>query len=345
MNQVRWGFPTALFALWLVPLIGFLLVRAHFKRRDAARRFVEQPMVERLLPAFDTTRVWLKAILVMTAVTLLIVAIARPRFGFDLKEISSRGVDLFVLLDVSRSMLAEDVKPNRLERAKSDILDLLQKLEGDRVGLIVFAGAPVVQVPLTTDQGFFKIALEDVDSDSAPRGGTLIGDAIRKALASMETRSDRDQAIVLITDGGDQDSFPAEAAKQAAERNVRIITVGLGDVAEGARIPQRAESGGLTFVQHEGQEVWSKMDESLLEQMATTTQGAYVPAQRLRYDLGQIYDDQLARLTQGDISTEQRKRYREQFQMFAIPAFLLLLLEMWIPGYRRRQTSDREVTA
>ncbi|MEO1981415.1 MAG: VWA domain-containing protein, partial [Fuerstiella sp.] len=309
------------------------------------RRFVEQPMVERLLPAFDTTRVWLKAILVMTAVTLLIVAIARPRFGFDLKEISSRGVDLFVLLDVSRSMLAEDVKPNRLERAKSDILDLLQKLEGDRVGLIVFAGAPVVQVPLTTDQGFFKIALEDVDSDSAPRGGTLIGDAIRKALASMETRSDRDQAIVLITDGGDQDSFPAEAAKQAAERNVRIITVGLGDVAEGARIPQRAESGGLTFVQHEGQEVWSKMDESLLEQMATTTQGAYVPAQTLRYDLGQIYDDQLARLTQGDISTEQRKRYREQFQMFAIPAFLLLLLEMWIPGYRRRQTSDREVTA
>ncbi|MEO2016025.1 MAG: VWA domain-containing protein [Fuerstiella sp.] len=320
-------------------------MRAHSKRRDAARRFVEQPMVERLLPAFDTTRVWLKAVLVMTAVTLLIVAIARPRFGFDLKEISSRGVDLFVLLDVSRSMLAEDVKPNRLERAKSDILDLLQKLEGDRVGLIVFAGAPVVQVPLTTDQGFFKIALEDVDSDSAPRGGTLIGDAIRKALESMEARSDRDQAIVLITDGGDQDSFPAEAAKQAAERNVRIITVGLGDVAEGARIPQRAESGGLTFVQHEGQEVWSKMDEALLEQMATTTQGAYVPAQTLSYDLGQIYDDQLAQLTQGEISTEQRKRYREQFQMFAIPAFLLLLLDMWIPGYRRRQTSDREVTA
>ncbi|MCP4510634.1 MAG: VWA domain-containing protein, partial [Fuerstiella sp.] len=266
----------------------------------------------------------------------------RPRFGFDLKEISSRGVDLFVLLDVSRSMLAEDVKPNRLERAKSDILDLLHKLEGDRVGLIVFAGAPVVQVPLTTDQGFFKIALDDVDSDSAPRGGTLIGDAIRKALESMEARSDRDQAIVLITDGGDQDSFPAEAAKQAAERNVRIITVGLGDVSEGARIPQRAESGGLSFVQHEGQEVWSRMDESLLEQMATTTQGAYVPAQTLSYDLGQIYDDQLAKLTQGDISTEQRKRYREQFQMFAIPAFLLLLLDMWIPGYRRRQTSDRE---
>ena len=122
-------------------------------------------MVERLLPAFDASRVWLKAVLVMAAVTLLIVATARPRFGFDLKEVSSRGVDLFVLLDVSRSMLAEDVKPNRLERARSDVLDLLRRLEGDRVGLIVFAGAPVVQVPLTTDQGFFKIALEHVDSD------------------------------------------------------------------------------------------------------------------------------------------------------------------------------------
>jgi Ca-activated chloride channel homolog len=342
---MRWGFPTALFALWLVPLIGFLLIRAHLKRRDAARRFVEQPMVERLLPAFDTSRVWLKAVLVMVALTLSIVAMARPRFGFDLKEISSRGVDLFVLLDVSRSMLAEDVKPNRLERAKSDVLDLLQRLEGDRVGLIVFAGAPVVQVPLTTDQGFFRIALEDVDSDSAPRGGTLIGDAIRKALESMEARADRDQAIVLITDGGDQDSFPAEAATQAAERNVRIITVGLGDASEGARIPQRADSGGLTFVQHEGQEVWSKMDESLLEKIATTTLGAYVPARTLSYDLGQIYDDQLAKLTQGEINTEQRKRYREQFQLFAIPAFLLLLLDSYIPAYRRRPASERELTA
>ena len=279
----------------------------------------------------------------MVAIALLIVAAARPQFGVDIEELSARGVDLFVVLDVSRSMLAEDVKPNRLERAKSDILDLMTKLEGDRVGLVVFAGAPVVQVPLTTDQGFFKMMLEDVDTSSAPRGGTLIGDAIRAALRSMEPRADRDQAIVLITDGEDQDSFPEEAARNAAERNCRIITVGLGDVSEGARIPQRSEDGSLTFQQYEGKVRWSKMDESLLEEIATTTRGAYVPAQTLSYDLGQIYDDELVKLTQGEIQAEKRKRFREQFQWFGGIGLVLLLTEMMVPAYGKQDESP-EVT-
>lgn len=330
---MNWGFPTALFALWLVPLAGYLLLRADRRRQQTAKQFVDAAMVGRLLPRFERTRTWTKSVLLMTGLALLIVALARPRFGVYFEEMSGRGVDLFVILDVSRSMLAEDVKPNRLQRAKSDILDLLNRLEGDRVGLIAFAGAPVVQVPLTTDHAFLKMMLEEIDSTSAPRGGTMIGDSIRKALESMEARIDRDQAIVLITDGGDQDSFPREAAQQAAERNVRIITVGLGDVSEGARIPRRNNDGSLSFVQHEGQEVWSKMDEGLLKEIATTTNGAYVPAQTLNYDLGQIYDDHLVQLTQGEISSEKRKRFREQFQWFAMAGLLILLLDMIIPPY------------
>jgi len=330
---MNWGFPIALFCMWLVPVVGFLVLYAHRKRQAAALQFVDDAMVKRLMPAFTAARAWTKAVLLMIAVGLFVVAVARPRFGVYFEEVTARGVDLFVVLDVSRSMLAEDVKPNRLERAKSDIRDLLTRLEGDRVGLIVFAGAPVMQVPLTTDQGFFKMMLADIDSNSAPRGGTLIGDAIRKALESMEARADRDQAVVLITDGGDQDSFPQEAAQQAAERNVRIITVGLGDVSEGARIPSRNADGGLSFVQHDGQEVWSKMDGDLLEDIATTTQGAYVPAQTLSYDLGKIYDDQLARLTRGDIRSDKRKRFREQYQWFAGLGLILLLVEMMIPAY------------
>ncbi|MFY9255888.1 MAG: VWA domain-containing protein [Fuerstiella sp.] len=340
---MNWGFPTVLFALWLVPLAGFLVVRAHFKRRHTATQFVDQAMVARLMPAFNTARTWVKAILLMAALTLLIIAVARPRYGFYFEEMSGRGVDVFVLLDVSRSMLAEDVKPNRLERAKSDILDLLPKLDGDRVGLIAFAGAPVVQVPLTTDQGFFKLMLDEVDVNSAPKGGTLIGDAIRKAMESMETRADRDQAIVLITDGGDQDSFPQEAADQAAQRGIRIITVGLGDIGEGARIPKRGSDGGIGFVQHEGQEVWSKMDDGLLKDIAEKTLGAYIPAQTLSYDLGQIYDDQLAKLTQGEINTEKRKRFHEQYQLFGVLGLLLLLIEMSIPAYRRTPVETAEV--
>ena len=340
---MNWGFPTVLFALWLVPLAGFLVVRAHFKRRHTATQFVDQAMVARLMPAFNTARTWVKAILLMAALTLLIIAVARPRYGFYFEEMSGRGVDVFVLLDVSRSMLAEDVKPNRLERAKSDILDLLPKLDGDRVGLIAFAGAPVVQVPLTTDQGFFKLMLDEVDVNSAPKGGTLIGDAIHKAMESMETRADRDQAIVLITDGGDQDSFQQEAADQAAQLGIRIITVGLGDIGEGARIPKRGSDGGIGFVQHEGQEVWSKMDDGLLKDIAEKTLGAYIPAQTLSYDLGQIYDDQLAKLTQGEINTEKRKRFHEQYQLFGVLGLLLLLIEMSIPAYRRTPVETAEV--
>lgn len=336
---MNWGNPATLFALWLVPVTGYLLVYAHSKRMAAAAQFVDLPMVSRLMPAFSTARCWIKAIVLMTSLVMLVIALARPRFGIYFEEISGRGVDVFVLLDVSRSMLAEDVAPNRLQRARSDIRDLLQKLEGDRVGLIVFAGAPVVKVPLTTDQDYFRMILDEVDTDSAPRGGTLIGDAVRKALESMEQRTDRDQAIVLITDGGDQDSFPEEVARTAAQRNIRIITVGLGDTTEGARIPRRGNDGSLTYVQHEGQEVWSKMDGDLLQKIAVETNGAYVPAQTKAYDLGRIYEDHLSKLTQGDVHMEKRKRFRERFQLFGGLGLLLLLIEMLIPAYR----SDRDI--
>lgn len=341
---MTWGAPSILMALWLVPLIGYLLLRAQQKRRVAAGQFVDRAMAGRLMPALGLKRTIVKAMLVMTAITCLILALARPRYGFSLEEVSSRGVDVMVLLDVSRSMLAEDVKPNRLERAKSDIIDLLQRLEGDRVGLIVFAGAPVVQIPLTTDHSFYRTVLQDVDTTSAPRGGTMIGDAVRKAMEAMAQQADRDQAVVLITDGGDLDSFPIDAAQAAAARNLQIISVGLGDVSEGARIPRRSDDGGLGFVQYEGQEVWSKMDEGLLEEMATITSGAYIPAQTRTYDLGQIYDDQLSKLTQSEFRSEKRKRYHERYQWFAGAGLLLLLLDLLISPYSnlRGDSVDRE---
>ncbi len=336
-----WETPTLLLALWLVPLVGAAVVLADRKRRATALRFAAAPMVDRLMPAFHSGRCWLKAVLLMLAMTCLIVAAARPRFGVFFEEVSGRGVDLFVLLDVSRSMLAEDVAPNRLERAKSDILDLLQQLQGDRVGLIAFAGAPVELVPLTTDQGFFRMVLADVDPHSAPRGGSLMGDAIRKAMESLPERHDRDRVLVLITDGEDHDSFPLQAAQQAAEKKIRIITVGLGDTGEGARIPQRDPDGNLAYVKHQGQEVWSKMDERLLKEIALATSGAYVPARTRAYDLGSIYDQHLAKLTRGEFSADKRKRYREQFQWFAGLGLVLLLADMLILGGRSCPRPER----
>ena len=339
-----WETPTLLFALWLGPVVGAALIYAQHKRATAAARFADAVMSERLMPASPSARIWIKAGVLMLAFGFLIVSSARPRFGVFFEEVSARGVDLFVVLDVSRSMLAEDVAPNRLGRAKSDVVDLLEKLQGDRVGLIAFAGAPVELVPLTTDQGFFKMVLEGVDPDSAPRGGSLIGDAIRKAMEAMEERRDRDQVIVLITDGEDHDSFPAEAAQQAADRNVRIITVGMGDPGDGARIPRRNEDGTLAFVRHEGQEIWSKMDERLLKEIALTTSGAYVPARTRAYDLGSIYDEHLAELEQGEVLAQKRKRYREQFQLFGGIGLLLLVIEMLIPRFHESRPAG-ETTA
>jgi Ca-activated chloride channel family protein len=335
--------PRLILLLWILPLIVALLVYARRKRRQAAERFADHPMLVRLHPAAESWRDWSRTVILLLGIGLLVVAVARPRWGVYFQEIRSRGVDMFVLLDVSRSMTAQDVRPSRLERAKSDIRDLLARVKGDRVGLIAFAGASVVTVPLTTDQGFFEMVLDDIDTDSAPRGGSLIGDAIRKALDAMPVEHDRDQVLVLITDGEDHDSFPDEAALAAAERGIKIFALGLGDVGEGKRIPLRDESGSLQFLQHDGQEVWSRLDESVLKSVALTTGGAYIPARTSAYDLGQIYEDHLASLAQGSATTDRRRRYREQFQWFLAFGLGCLLLEMTIPRYPR-DTSPKTVT-
>ncbi|MBI3273334.1 MAG: VWA domain-containing protein [Planctomycetes bacterium] len=330
-----WENPSLLLLLWAVPAVAALLVRGHRLRRATARRFADPGMVERLMPAVRGARPWVKGAAVLLGLACLIVGAARPRFGVYFEKVTSRGVDLFVLLDVSRSMLAEDVAPNRLERAKSDVRDLLGKLGGDRVGLIAFAGKAVVKAPLTSDHGFFRMALDEVDVRSAPRGGTAIGDAIRKAMEAMEARRDRDQVMVLITDGEDHDSFPEEAAKSAAERGIRIFAVGLGDTGEGARIPVRDPSGALAYVKHDGREIWSRMDERLLKEIALVTGGAYVPAKTRAYDLGEIYERHLAELTRGEVQAEKRKRYREQFQLFVCLGLAFLLVDMLLPSVSR----------
>jgi Ca-activated chloride channel family protein len=322
--------------LWILPLVAGLMFYAQRKRAAAARKFVETSMLSRLMPPLLGARQWLKGSFVLLGLAAIIVAGARPRFGVYFEKIVQRGVDCFICLDVSRSMLAEDVAPNRLQRAKSDIRDLLKKLAGDRVGLIVFAGKPVVKVPLTTDDAFFRSVLDEVDTRSAPRGGTLIGDAIRKAMEAMPPRADNDRIIVLISDGEDQESYAIDAAKQAAEKGIKIFTLGLGDSTEGARIPLRGDSGGLTYLKEDdNKEHWSKTDQDLLKQIALATGGANIPAGTKTYDLGQIYEDHLANLARGEEENIKRKRFREQYQIFLGLGLALLALERLIPIYGR----------
>lgn len=314
--DVVFGQPEALFLLWgLIPL-ALLLVHARRRRARAGAAFLAPEMARRLLPVETAASARVAPALLLLGFACFSVALARPRFGVYFEKVAQRGADLVVILDVSRSMLSEDVHPNRLERSKAYVRDLLERLRGDRVGLIAFAGKPVQVCPLTTDQAFFESALAELGPDSAPRGGTAIGDAIRSGIDLLDAAPDRDRAFVLITDGEDQDSFPLEAAAAAAEQGVKIFTVGIGDPGEGARIPVAGGGGAATFMKHEGREVWSKMDESLLEDVALKTGGAYVPARTGTYDLGAVYEEHLSELRAGDLQLEKRKRYREQFQWF-----------------------------
>ena len=325
-----------LMLLWLVPLLALLLGYAYRKKRQTALMFAEASIINNLMPTLDARRCFRKALLMLFAFVFGIVAVADPKFGTYYEAISQRGVDVFILLDVSRSMLAEDVAPNRLDRAKSDIQDLLDHIIGDRVGLIVFAGKPMIKVPLTTDHGFFLQVLRSVDTNSVLRGGTAIGDAIRLALRAMPPEAEREQAIVLITDGEDQESMPLDAAKDAAKRQIRVLTIGLGNPDEGERIPIRDASGNLSYLKHAGQEVWSKMNESTLREIARLTEGAYVTTGTRAFDLGQIYADSIGKMQGTAFQTEQRQQQRHQYQIFLAAAVLCLLLYIMAPEHRKR---------
>ena len=290
------------------------------------------------MPRMSRARFWCKLILFEVAIIMGLVAIAGPRFGEQVEVVIPRGSDLYVLIDVSRSMLADDVLPTRLGRAKADVAALVNRLDGDRIGLIAFAGQAVVKCPLTVDYDSFRRALDELDTNSAPRGGTAIGDAIRKAIEVFDANAQRDQSILLITDGDDQQSYPLEAAAVAAERKVTVFTVGLGDSETGSRVPQKANSS--TFMEQDGQQVWSKLDNKLLQEIALKTSGVYIPAGTRAYDLGQLYVEHLQGKHGKEADGQQRISRAERYQIFLAIALLALIADWCLSPYAKKQVFD-----
>ena len=323
--------PTALLFLWALPLVWFFLWFGRYRTKQLLPRFIGPAMWGSLLPPQSRLRRLFRSALLTATCLFLILAAARPQFGVYFEETKRIGADIFIVLDVSRSMLAEDVPPNRLIRAKSDIRDLLDQVVGDRIGLIVFAGRPRMLLPLTVDVLFFLEILDKVDTLSAPRGGTALGDAIRLAVHTMPKEANRDGAILLITDGEDHESFPLEAAQEAAASNIKIFTVAMGDAREGARIPIVDEYGHRTYQKYEGREIWSKVDTDTLKQLAEITGGGFVPVQTAMFDLGKFYADYMAGLKHGEYHLEKRKIRREQFQLFLLIAVASFSAYLAIP--------------
>lgn len=338
MTDFRFQSVNMLYLLWAVPVvIGFFLYAAR-QRRRAMARFIETGILDRIRITVSPVRRRWKAVLLILALALLSLGLTRPGWNPKPTTIHRRGRDIVFLLDVSKSMLAEDLAPNRLERAKLAIHDCLERVQGDRVALVVFAGSSAVKCPLTLDYGFFRMMLDDVSTDSIARGGTIIGDAIRKTIAEVfddQRRQYKD--VILITDGEDHDSFPVEAAKHAGERGIRILAIGLGDENEGRRIPITDETGLRTFMKHDGREVWTRLDAATLRKMANATEGGkYLNVATGAFDLGQIYQQLVATAEKKELESKTMQRYEEKFQIFLGMVFLLLCCETAI-SERRKQ--------
>ena len=313
--------------LWLVPVLAAVYAFGFARKSRALRRFATANLLDRLMPHVSLGRQRLKAGLVVLAAAALAVACAGPRWGEQWQYVPRRGIDLMVVLDVSRSMLADDVAPNRLERAKVELKDLVDELPGDRVGLITFAGAPSLVCPLTINYGAFRMVLDEVDAKSAPRGGTLIGDAVRLAADSFVDRIKEHKAILLITDGEDHESYPVEAAQKAWEdRGIRVFALGFGDVSQGRRIPV-GEGGQRHYLQHEGQEVWSKLNPTTLQEMAVVGGGAYFPAGTADVDFRDVYQRISAKVGQREFEVSRKQFLLPRFHWFAGLALVLLMAE------------------
>lgn len=337
----RFGSPGALLLLLALPFAVGLLWFAFAKRRRGLVVFAGATPQE---TTPGTMRAALKIVLTTIGLASLIVALARPQADPVEENVTVRGRDVVFVVDVSKSMLSRDAVPNRLSRAKLWINDLVNTLRGDRVGLVAFAGAAVVKSPLTMDYGFFRMALDELSPASVPRGGTLIGDAIRKAMTDVfEQGPGRYRDIVLITDGEDQGSFPAEAARQAAERGVRLIVIGIGSEVEGAPVPSE-EKSDPKYVEFHGERVRSRLDQTTLAAIADAASraagnsgggGVFLNVGTGTIDLDKVYHDLVGSADQRETETKSNVLYRELFPYFLILAGACLAFEPVIAGRMR----------
>ena len=326
----RFANPQYLWLLTLIPLFVVLFAGVAAQRRRRLARFGNPDTLAELMPEVSNGRVVLKFILFCGAVALVVLAAARPQFGSKLREEKARGGEMMLVVDVSNSMLAEDFEPNRLERTKYAINRLFDGLKQDRVGLIVFAGEPRVQLPITSDYRMAKAFARRIDPSQVSVQGTAIGKALEQALLSFsgETDEKRSRAIILITDGENHDDDAVAVAKRAAEQGIRIYTIGIG-TPEGAPI----EIDGEFIRDEQGEMVVSKLNEEMLAQIADLTGGAYVRATKQDIGLDEIVRS-INEMEQSELSTVRFEEFNEQYQYLLIAALVLLVAEFFLLARR-----------
>lgn len=330
----RFAHPQFLLLLWLVLVLLIFFVFVFRWKKKALSRFGNLDVVKKLIVSVSRGRQIFKISLLLSAVALLAFSVARPQIGTKLEQVKREGIDLIVALDVSLSMKAEDIKPNRLEKAKHEIAGLIDRLEGDRIGLIAFAGVAFVQCPLTLDYNAAKIFLDIMDTDLIPEPGTNITDAILVAMKAFEQMERKYKVLVLITDGENHGDDPLKVAEEAERQGIIIYTVGIGS-PKGEPIPLVGETGVRRGFKKDrkGEVVVTKLDEITLEKIALQTNGKYYRATAGEGELDKIYDE-VSNMEKKELGSLQYSQFEDRFQYVLIFAIIFLVVEMIVSDRR-----------
>jgi Mg-chelatase subunit ChlD len=336
----RFANPDYLYLLIAIPILLAAFFLAMRLRKNALKRFGNLDTISVLMPEASTSRPWIKASILSLVVFSLIVAMARPQLGAKLKEVKRKGVELVIALDVSNSMLAQDIKPNRLECAKQAISRMVDKLSDDRIGLIVFAGDAYVQVPVTSDYVSAKMFLNTINPGIVPVQGTAIGKAIELGSNSFSSQSGKSRVMVIITDGENHEDDPVAVAKAAAEKGIVIHTIGVGS-PQGAPIPVSPD-GNSFLTNSDGKIVVSKLDENTLMGIAAATGGRYTLATNSNFGLNDVFSD-IRKMDKKNFKSVAYSEYDDKFQYFLWFALILLITEYFILERKNRWQEKLEI--
>jgi Ca-activated chloride channel homolog len=338
MNLFRFANPEFLYLLLLLPVILLIWIFNGYRRRKAMARLGETELIKKLMPDLSGIRPSLKIVLQMLVVILMTIILARPQFGSKIEEVRRQGVEVIIALDVSNSMLAEDIQPNRLERAKQAIARLVESLDNDKIGLIVFAGNAYTQIPITTDYISAKMFLSTINPEIAPKQGTSIGSAIELGMRSFSPGMDKSKALIIITDGENHEDDPVEKAREAAAEGIVIHTIGIGS-SDGVPISLNINGKREFLKDPDGNTVITKLDEKILKEIAVAGNGMYVRASNTNIGLSQIFDE-IRQMKKQELEGTMYTEYNDQFQIFAGASLVLLLVDFLVMSRKNRRFTN-----
>ena len=338
MQLFRFANPVFLYLLLLLPVVVLLYIINELRIRKALKRLGDSNLVGGLMPEMSRIRPLIKFLLQLIAFSAGVIMLSRPQFGSKIEDVKKQGVEVIIALDVSNSMLAEDIQPDRLTRAKQAISRLVDNLDNDKIGLIVFAGDAYIQIPITTDYLSAKMFLSAINPNIVPKQGTAIGAAINLGVKSFSPGEGKSKAMIIITDGENHEDDPVKDAEDASKAGIVIHTIGIGST-DGVPIPVIINGRKDYLKDADGNIVITKLDEEILKKIALSTNGNYVRASNSNIGLDEIYA-QIKKMKKQDLESTMYTEYNDQFQIFAAIALFLLIVDFIIMDRKNRRLAN-----